>query len=134
MVRLCAPLSCPNIRRVREGDLASRCCFIVVVMILHLSSLAIAIGTLAVKVDAVSAPGEIVCRYEAATKSEVNYYTCHELAAKYSITVEKFFQLNPAVDKDCDNIQPNTVYCVAGCKYFEQIYIDHANRWQSFNQ
>jgi hypothetical protein len=103
-------------------------------MILHLCSLAIAIGTLSVKVSAVSAPGEIVCRYEATTKSEVNYYTCHELAAKYSIAVEKLFQLNPAVDTDCDNIQPNTVYCVAGCKYFEQIYIDHANRWQSFNQ
>jgi hypothetical protein len=134
MVRLCAPLSCPNIRRVREGNLVSRCYFIVVVMIVHLSSLAIAICTLAVKVDAVSAPGETVCRYEATTKSEVNYYTCHELAAKYSIILEKFFQLNPAIDKDCNNIQPNTVYCVAGCKDFEAMYIDHANEWQSFNQ
>ncbi|KAF1942657.1 hypothetical protein EJ02DRAFT_308073, partial [Clathrospora elynae] len=56
------------------------------------------------------APGDIVCRYESTTKSAVNYYTCTELALKYSITVEKFFLLNPSVDRDCDTIKPNTVY------------------------
>lgn len=62
------------------------------------------------------APGDVVCRYETTTLAEVNYYTCTELALKYSITVEKFFELNPSVDKECDTIKPNTKYCVAGCK------------------
>jgi len=62
------------------------------------------------------APGDVVCRYETNTLSEVNYYTCTELALKYSITVKKFFELNPSVDKDCNTIKPDTKYCVAGCK------------------
>ena len=42
-------------------------------------------------------PGDIVCRYESSTGEEVNYYTCTELALKYSVTIKKFFLLNPAV-------------------------------------
>lgn len=79
---------------------------------LKLVSSAIAFFALGVN----GAPGDIVCRYETTTLAEVNYYTCTELALKYSITVEKFFQLNPSVDKNCDTIQPRTNYCVAGCE------------------
>jgi hypothetical protein len=102
-------------------------------MIFHLPSLAIAVGILAVPLDAASSSGEINCRYEATTPSEVNYYTCHELATKYSITIEKFFQLNPAVDKDCNTIKPGTVYCVAGCRYFQKTYVNYLNTWQLFS-
>jgi hypothetical protein len=79
-----------------------------------LSQLVLAFGLLTYSANA--APGDVVCRYETTTLSEVNYYTCTELANKYSISVEKFFQLNPSVDKECDTIKPNTNYCVAGCK------------------
>ena len=64
----------------------------------------------------IGAPGDVVCRYETTTLQEVNYYTCTELARKYSITVEKFLTLNPSVNQNCDTIKPNTKYCVAGCK------------------
>jgi hypothetical protein len=84
-------------------------------MMIHLSRIAVAIGLFTLNVNAEPAPGDIVCRYESTTKSAVNYYTCTELALKYSITVEKFFLLNPSVDPDCDTIKPNTVYCVDGC-------------------
>jgi hypothetical protein len=83
---------------------------------IQFAPLALAIGFFAVNVNAEPIPGDIVCRYESTTKSEVNYYTCTELALKYSITVEKFFTLNPFVDKDCDTIKPSTVYCVDGCE------------------
>jgi hypothetical protein len=62
------------------------------------------------------APGEVVCRYNATTGSEVNYYTCTRLALEYQITVDKFFLLNPTVDKECETVQPNTDYCVRGCE------------------
>ena len=79
---------------------------------LSLSSIAFALFTY----GANGAPGDVVCRYETTTLEQVNYYTCTELALKYSIDVEKFFELNPSVDRDCDTIKPNTKYCVAGCK------------------
>lgn len=103
-------------------------------MIVHLSSLAIAIGALAAKVNAASAPGEIVCRFDATTTSSVNYYTCQELAIKYSITVDKLLELNPTLDKDCDTIQPDTVYCVAGCNCSKPINTAHTNSYQLFSQ
>jgi hypothetical protein len=62
-------------------------------------------------------PGQINCRYSASTYSDVNYYTCTRLADRYGITVQAFFTLNPELDLDCSNIQPNSEYCVAGCKY-----------------
>ena len=62
-------------------------------------------------------PGQINCRYSATTYSDVNYYTCTQLADRYGITVQAFFTLNPELDLDCSNIQPNSEYCVAGCKY-----------------
>jgi hypothetical protein len=61
-------------------------------------------------------PGQINCRYSASTYSDVNYYTCTQLADRYGITIQAFFTLNPELDLDCSNIQPNSVYCVAGCK------------------
>jgi hypothetical protein len=85
-------------------------------MMIQFAPLALAIGFFTVNVDAEPDPGDIACRYESTTKPEVKYYTCTELALKYSITVEKFFMLNPSVDKDCDTIKLNTVYCVNGCK------------------
>jgi hypothetical protein len=60
--------------------------------------------------------GEVNCRSTAPTTDQVNYYTCSLLAITYGITVEKFFTLNPTIDADCSNIQPNTNYCTAGCK------------------
>ncbi|KAI1371647.1 carbohydrate-binding module family 50 [Hypoxylon crocopeplum] len=59
-------------------------------------------------------PGEINCRYRGSTYEDVNYYTCTQLAERYEITIEKFFMLNPDLDPDCGNIQPNTDYCVDG--------------------
>lgn len=65
-----------------------------------------------------TAPGQVNCRYWTTTGADVNYYTCTQLADKYEIAVETFFALNPDVDAQCGNIQPNTQYCVDGCKYF----------------
>ena len=61
------------------------------------------------------ATGDIVCRYWATTPAQVNYYTCTQLAVRFQITIEDFFFLNPAMDRDCATIQPNTDYCVKGC-------------------
>lgn len=61
-------------------------------------------------------PGEINCRYADTTSGDVNYYTCTQLATRYGISIETFFVLNPALDLDCSNIQPNSDYCVSGCK------------------
>lgn len=63
-------------------------------------------------------PGEINCRYTADTYTDVNYYTCMDLANTYGITIDKFFVLNPQVTPDCGNIQPDSVYCVDGCECF----------------
>ncbi|KAK1989604.1 hypothetical protein LX36DRAFT_648975 [Colletotrichum falcatum] len=59
-------------------------------------------------------PGEVNCRYASQTGRDVNYYTCTQLAEKYEISVEKFFLINPTLEPDCSNIEPNTEYCVAG--------------------
>ena len=61
-------------------------------------------------------PGEVNCRFSGHTNADANYYSCTLLAKKYSISVEKFFMLNPSLKLDCSNIQPNTWYCTAGCK------------------
>jgi len=69
-------------------------------------------------VDVKGAVGDVVCRYTAASPSDVNYYTCTELALRYETALEKFFVLNPSMDRDCATIQPNTEYCVRGCMVF----------------
>ncbi|KAL7624110.1 hypothetical protein AAE478_005667 [Parahypoxylon ruwenzoriense] len=58
--------------------------------------------------------GEIVCRYHGKTGATVNYYSCMELADRYDTLLDDFFMLNPEIDEDCTNIQPNTEYCVKG--------------------
>ncbi|KAF1952996.1 hypothetical protein CC80DRAFT_420995 [Byssothecium circinans] len=85
-------------------------------MLVRLFTVTVATALLTRRVNGEPEPGDIVCRYETTTQGDVNYYTCTELALKYLITVEKFFELNPTVDKDCDTIKPNTVYCVKGWK------------------
>ncbi|KAK1959916.1 hypothetical protein LY78DRAFT_619323, partial [Colletotrichum sublineola] len=59
-------------------------------------------------------PGEINCHYASRTGSNVNYYTCTQLAEKYEISVEEFFLINPTLEPDCSNIEPRTEYCVDG--------------------
>jgi hypothetical protein len=60
--------------------------------------------------------GEINCRYWSTTPAEVNYYTCSQLAQRYSISNDLFFRLNPSLASDCSDVQPETEYCVRGCK------------------
>lgn len=61
--------------------------------------------------------GQVNCRYAGSTEDmDINYYTCTALAIQYGISVENFFLLNPELQPDCGNIQPNTDYCVQGCK------------------
>lgn len=63
------------------------------------------------------AAGQVNCRYTDSTEDmDINYYTCTALATKYGISVETFFLLNPDLKTDCSNIQPDTDYCVQGCK------------------
>ena len=66
------------------------------------------------------APGSVNCRFTSRTYDDVNYYTCTELAETFGIINELFFVLNPSLQKDCSNIQPNTKYCVAGCEFPRQ--------------
>ena len=61
--------------------------------------------------------GEINCRYWTTTRAEVNYYTCSQMAQRYSISNDVLFKLNPSLARDCSNVQPGTDYCVRGCKY-----------------
>lgn len=67
--------------------------------------------------------GEVNCRYSATTGSDVNYYTCTQLATKYGVTIDLFFTLNPTLKLDCSNIQPNTQYCVDGCKLSSRYHV-----------
>ncbi|KAH8897463.1 hypothetical protein GQ53DRAFT_818731 [Thozetella sp. PMI_491] len=60
------------------------------------------------------AVGDIVCRYHSQPLSEVNENTCQKIADKYHVSLEKFFILNPDLDKDCKTIKPDTEYCTAG--------------------
>ena len=61
--------------------------------------------------------GQVNCRYSGTTDSDVNYYTCTLLSQFYGISNQVFFTLNPGLALDCSNIQPNTPYCVSGCKF-----------------
>jgi hypothetical protein len=63
------------------------------------------------------AVGDVVCEWSTTTKSSVNYYTCTELADKYGTPIDEFFKLNPTLNQECDNIQPDTQYCVIGCRF-----------------
>lgn len=61
-------------------------------------------------------PGDINCRDWTQTYDNVGYWSCGELADKSGITIDKFWILNPTLAPDCDGIQPNTEYCIDGCK------------------
>jgi hypothetical protein len=67
--------------------------------------------------DSVPQAGDLNCRKHSPTYDDANYYTCTELAEKNRITIEEFFWLNPGLKKDCSNIQPNSEYCVVGCRF-----------------
>lgn len=71
--------------------------------------------------SAATAPGSVNCRYTTTSGTDVNYYTCKQMSDDYYITVEKFFLLNPTVDKECSNIKSKTEYCVEGCMYMVKI-------------
>ncbi|KAH6060496.1 hypothetical protein HBI67_137660 [Parastagonospora nodorum] len=83
------------------------------------SLLVIALSCLLSSVYAVAKPGEVVCRYTASTTDEINYYTCQRFSDRYGIDINKFFQLNSAVNKACDNLKINTEYCVSG--YIQEV-------------
>lgn len=57
---------------------------------------------------------EVRCRYNVTAPDKVSYYTCTELATRYSISLETFLLLNPLIDPDCTSIQAGESYCVAG--------------------
>ncbi|KAK3682884.1 hypothetical protein B0T22DRAFT_494504 [Podospora appendiculata] len=59
-------------------------------------------------------PGQVNCRRYDWTDATVNYYTCMQLALRWEITIEKFYILNPDVDKNCKTIKPDTMYCLGG--------------------
>ncbi len=82
----------------------------------HLASAASTSSSAAVPSQAPIQPGEINCRLSYGTWDDVNYYTCTELAEQFGIGLDLFFVLNPGLAPDCGNIQPNTKYCVKGCK------------------
>jgi hypothetical protein len=68
-------------------------------------------------------PGQINCRDWDQTGDQVNYYTCTQMATARGIGIEKFFELNPDVKRECGNIRPYTSYCIAGCKISSYILI-----------
>ncbi|KAK4203019.1 hypothetical protein QBC40DRAFT_262788 [Triangularia verruculosa] len=64
--------------------------------------------------DAEPQPGEVNCRNWGQTYDNVGYWSCSQLATEFGITIEKFWELNPELAPDCEGVQPNTEYCVAG--------------------
>ncbi|KAI0521918.1 hypothetical protein F5B22DRAFT_594695 [Xylaria bambusicola] len=59
-------------------------------------------------------PGELNCRSTGRTYDEASSWSCEQIANAYSISIERFFELNPELSPNCDGIQPNTEYCVRG--------------------
>lgn len=68
------------------------------------------------KKRAASQVGDLVCRYETTTNKDVNYYTCAEINSKYELSMDKLMSLNPGLQEDCKNVEPETTYCVKGCE------------------
>lgn len=62
-------------------------------------------------------PGDINCRSYGRMYDSAGSWSCNQLAQTYSITIEKFWKLNPELAPDCEGIRPNTEYCVDGCKW-----------------
>lgn len=67
-------------------------------------------------VPVIAAIGDVNCRYHSTTPAVVNYYICSQFADYYELSIDQFFELNPTLNPTCDNVQPDTDYCVAGCK------------------
>jgi hypothetical protein len=61
-------------------------------------------------------PGDVHCRRPSRTSDSVNYYTCYAMAEMNRISPDLFFTLNPTLNLDCSNIEPDTEYCVDGCE------------------
>ena len=59
--------------------------------------------------------GEVNCRGLGFTGKRVDSNTCKEVADEDGITLERFFLLNPTLDRACTNIEPNSIYCTDGC-------------------
>lgn len=60
--------------------------------------------------------GDVVCRYDTMTSKDVNYYTCAEINNKYELSMDRLMSLNPGLQEDCKNVEPETTYCVKGCQ------------------
>ncbi|KGO66431.1 hypothetical protein PITC_067270 [Penicillium italicum] len=71
--------------------------------------------------------GEINCRKEGTSPSSVNYYTCTQMANDNQISVETFFLINPALKKDCSDIQANKGYCVDGWSTAPPVFVGRAS-------
>jgi hypothetical protein len=67
-------------------------------------------------IPATVAVGEINCRYWTTTPAEVNQYTCWQMSQRYRVMKDVLLKLNPGLAGDCSNVQPETKYCVRGCK------------------
>lgn len=50
---------------------------------------------------------------------EVLQYTCTKLENKYGVTIQSAFILNPNLTLNRENVQPNTKYCLVGCKLYK---------------
>jgi hypothetical protein len=61
--------------------------------------------------------GEVNCRFWDQTYRLVNNKSCEKMADANRMSIEKFFMLNPEVERDCGNIRPYTRYCVRGCEF-----------------
>jgi len=75
--------------------------------------------------------GQVNCRFPGSTPKFVDIDTCARLAARYNITLKKFYMLNPELDAGCGNIEPETDYCVAGCTPPPpSLRVFYLNTWQ----
>lgn len=70
-----------------------------------------------------NASAEVNCRFNTTSPAAVGYYTCTELAERYRITIEKFFQLNPLLDPACSSIQAGNTYCAAGMLFQHRLTV-----------
>jgi hypothetical protein len=68
--------------------------------------------------------GDINCRMSEVSGPKADAKTCASMAKKWDITVEKFYDLNPRLKGDCNNVLPNTRYCVDGCEFIFDWLLD----------
>ncbi|GKU09595.1 unnamed protein product, partial [Fusarium langsethiae] len=58
--------------------------------------------------------GDINCRMSQVAGPKPGANICASMAEKWDITIEKFYDFNPRLNGDCNNILPNIRYCVDG--------------------